>query len=229
MAIKTYRRGAAVQLTAHFNSEEFDCQSGKKSGCNCKCGCTQTFVDTKLVRKLEILRRWVYAAVGLNSGYRCKTHNRCQGGSSNSYHMKGQAADIRCSAVSAATLAKRAQELGFTGIGLYSNRIHVDTRSKRYFYRVNSKGREIAVCTHGGTKKKCPYQLGTATLRIGSTGTSVRALQWILNWAGYKCDVDGDFGPNTAKVVEAFQSDMLLKVDKIAGLETLTAIREVYE
>ena len=143
--------------------------------------------------------------------------------------MRGQAADIRCSAVSAATLAKRAQELGFTGIGLYSNRIHVDTRSKRYFYRVNSKEREVAVTTHGGTKRKCPYKLGTATLRIGSTGTSVRALQWILDWAGYNCRVDGDFGSATAKALEEFQRDMLLKVDAVAGPETLTAVREVYE
>lgn len=229
MSINSYRRGAAIQLTAHFNSKEFDCQSGKKSGCNCKCGCTQTLVDTKLVRKLEILRRWVNAAVGLNSGYRCKTHNKCQKGSTNSYHTKGQAADIRCSAVSAATLAKRAQELGFSGIGLYSNRIHVDTRSKKYYFRVNSSGKETAVTTHGGTKKKCPYQLGTATLRIGSTGTSVRALQWILDWAGYDCKVDGDFGPNTAKALEAFQRDMLLKDDAVAGPATLGAAREVYE
>ena len=143
--------------------------------------------------------------------------------------MRGQAADIRCSAISAATLARRAQELGFTGIGLYSNRIHVDTRSKRYYYRVNSKGREIAVSTHGGARKKCPYQLGTATLRIGSTGTSVRALQWVLNWAGYNCKVDGDFGSGTAKALEAFQRDMLLTVDAVAGPETLTAVREVYE
>ena len=224
MSIKTYRRGAEVQLTANFNSREFDC----KGGSCCRCGCDDTPIDTKLYRKLQILRNHA-GKIGVNSGYRCKAHNRCQGGSSNSYHMRGQAADIRCSAISAATLARRAQELGFTGIGLYSNRIHVDTRSKRYFYRVNSSGREIAVTTHGGAKKKCPYQLGTATLRIGSTGTSVRALQWILDWCGYDCRVDGDFGPATAKALEAFQRDMLLKVDIIAGLETLTAIREVYE
>ena len=226
MAIKTYRRGAAAQLTAHFNSREFDCKGSK--GC-CSCGCTATLVDTKLVRKLQVLRRWPDASVGVNSGYRCKAHNRCQGGSTNSFHTKGQAADIRCSAVSAATLARRAQELGFTGIGLYSNRIHVDTRSKKYYFRVNSSGREIAVATHGGTKKKCPYQLGTATLRIGSTGNNVRALQWILDWMGYSCGVDGDFGSKTAKAVEAFQRDMLLKVDAVAGPETLTAVREVYE
>ena len=224
MATKIYRRGAEVQLTANFNTREFDC----KGGSCCRCGCTSTPIDTKLYRKLQILRNHAGKLI-VNSGYRCKTHNKCQGGSSNSYHMKGQAADIRCSAVSAATLAKRAQELGFTGIGLYSNRIHIDTRSKKYYFRVTSSGKETAVSTHGGTKKKCPYQLGTATLRIGSTGTSVRALQWILDWAGYDCRVDGDFGSATAKALEAFQRDMLLKVDGVAGTETLTAVREVYE
>lgn len=225
MAIKTYRRGAAVQLTAHFNSREFDCKGGK--GC-CGCGCSSTPIDSRLVRKLEILRNWLGKSVVINSGYRCKTHNKCQGGSSSSYHTKGQAADIRCSAVSAATLAKRAQELGFTGIGLYSNRVHVDTRSKKYYFRVNTSGKETGVATHSGTKKKCPYQLGTATLRIGSTGTRVRALQWLLDWMGYDCVIDGDFGPNTAKTVEAFQRDMLLEVDGVAGPATLGVVQEVY-
>jgi len=225
MPIKTYRRGAAIPLTANFNSREFDC----KGGACCRCGCTSTPVDTKLVRKLQVLRRWLDASVGVNSGYRCKIHNRCQGGSSNSYHMRGQAADIRCSAVSAATLAKRAQELGFTGIGLYSNRIHVDTRSKKYFYRVNSSGREIAVTTHGGTRRKCPHQLRAATLRVGSTGTSVRALQWILDWAGYPCGVDGDFGKKTEAALKAFQKDMYLDDDGIAGPATIAVVREVYE
>lgn len=224
MSVRTYRRGASEQLTANFSSREFDC----KGGSCCSCGCKSTPIDTRLYRKLQVLRNHAGKVV-VNSGYRCKIHNRCQGGSTNSYHMKGQAADIRCSAVSAATLAKRAQELGFTGIGLYSNRIHVDTRSKKYYYRVNSSGREIAVSTHGGTKKKCPYQLGMATLRVGSTGTSVRALQWILDWAGYDCRVDGDFGSATANALEAFQRDMLLEADAVAGPATLTAIREVYE
>ena len=32
----------------------------------------------------------------VNSGYRCAKHNREVGGATNSQHMKGEAADIRC-------------------------------------------------------------------------------------------------------------------------------------
>ncbi len=223
MSVIKYKRGSAVQLTASFNLREFDC----KGGSCCGCGCTTTLVDTRLVRKLQVLRRQLgNKPIIINSGYRCPTHNRCQGGASSSYHTKGQAADIRCTGVSAAAIAKKAQELGFTGIGDYGNRVHVDVRKGKYFYRHN--GREVAVSTHGGVRKQSPYTLSTRTLRRGSTGNDVRAAQWILNWAGYTCTVDGVFGKKTEAAVKAFQKDMLLEADGVIGKLTLGAMREVY-
>lgn len=63
------------------------------------------------------------------------------------------------------------------------------------------------------------------TLSRGSMGDDVRALQQKLKDLGYLSGaVDGDFGNKTKKAVEAFQKDMGLKVDGIAGRETLTML-----
>ena len=223
MAIKRYERGAGTQLTANFNQREFDCHGN--SSC-CKCGCKETLVDTKLIRKLQVLRNRIGVPISINSGYRCVAHNKCQGGASASQHTYGKAADIRCS-LSPTQLAKAAQEVGFTGIGRYSNRVHVDTRAVKYYYTVTSTGRELPKSTHGGKQMRCPYALGNKSLRRGSTGTAVRAVQWIINWAGYPCSVDGSFGSKTESALRNFQRDMMLAADGIVGANTRAALSEV--
>lgn len=45
-----------------------------------------------------------------------------------------------------------------------------------------------------------------ATLRIGSSGSDVTTLQTLLSSHGYKCTIDGSFGPGTEKQVKAFQT-----------------------
>lgn len=54
---------------------------------------------------LERIRALVGKPISINSGYRNVTHNRRVGGSTNSQHMKGQAADIECIGSSNSTLA----------------------------------------------------------------------------------------------------------------------------
>jgi peptidoglycan hydrolase-like protein with peptidoglycan-binding domain len=48
---------------------------------------------------------------------------------------------------------------------------------------------------------------GSRTLKVGSTGSDVRALQRYLDSAGYDTDVDGQFGPGTRGSVLAFETD----------------------
>lgn len=69
------------------------------------------------------------------------------------------------------------------------------------------------------------------TLKFGSKGAEVQALQQQLHDAGYQIDVDGDFGHDTEKVVIKFQKDYHLTTDGIAGpnvknklLEALTPV-----
>ncbi len=68
-----------------------------------------------------------------------------------------------------------------------------------------------------------------AALKRGSKGNDVKELQTALNRAGANppLDVDGDFGPLTEQVVKSFQQAVGIKVDGIAGPETIAAILAV--
>lgn len=225
MALIRYERGKSVPVTANFRSGEYDCK-GKR------CRCTVTRVDSRLARKLQMLRRLTGRAITITSGNRCATHNRDVGGASSSYHLstKGKAADIVVSGMTPAQTAKLAQEIGFTGIGRYDGTagrfVHVDVRPVPYYWH-NTTGTDRPVGGHGGTKPLNPYAIGSATLRSGSKGSDVRALQWILDRFGYNCAVDGEFGPATERAVKEFQRDLLLDADGIVGPDTRTALLEV--
>ena len=64
------------------------------------------------------------------------------------------------------------------------------------------------------------------TVRRGSRGAAVRAVQSRLRARGWAITVDGDFGPRTEAVVEAFQLEKLGRraVDGIAGPNTWRAL-----
>ena len=63
------------------------------------------------------------------------------------------------------------------------------------------------------------------TLRLGSTGTDVRALQQRLAELGFSPGkVDGKFGPGTEAAVMGFQRGQSLLADGVAGPRTLTAL-----
>lgn len=63
------------------------------------------------------------------------------------------------------------------------------------------------------------------TLRVGSSGSEVRALQQKLLAAGFDPKgVDGKFGANTRAAVERYQRSKGLAVDGVAGNDTLRAI-----
>lgn len=64
----------------------------------------------------------------------------------------------------------------------------------------------------------------TELLRNGSHGLDVRNLQAALALAGFKVNVDGDFGDNTEAVVRAYQRKVGLVVDGIAGPKTLASL-----
>mgnify|MGYP000101818013 FL=1 len=65
-----------------------------------------------------------------------------------------------------------------------------------------------------------------ATLRLGSQGPAVVALQRALATAGYYLtdDIDGDFGPVTEAAVETYQLAHSLDVDGVAGPVTLAEL-----
>lgn len=63
-------------------------------------------------------------------------------------------------------------------------------------------------------------KLTDATLREGSTGSAVKALQVQLRRYGYSLTVDGSFGPATSSAVRSFQSSKGLTVDGVVGPNT---------
>lgn len=75
------------------------------------------------------------------------------------------------------------------------------------YYATNKKGKKV---------KKTRYYL-----KQGDTGTQVKLLQQFLNWFGdYNLDVDGDYGPKTAKAVADFRKKTKLTKTKLASLAT---------
>ena len=64
-----------------------------------------------------------------------------------------------------------------------------------------------------------------ATLRNGSRGSAVTALQEMLNGLGFESGkADGIYGPKTEAAVKRFQEANSLTVDGIAGEQTLTTL-----
>jgi hypothetical protein len=62
---------------------------------HCSC-CGQGIVDGELLGKLNKTRYYYGHPIHVNSGFRCKKHNKKSGGKSTSSHLKGMAADLRC-------------------------------------------------------------------------------------------------------------------------------------
>ena len=148
MAVKSYKKGNAVQLSTNFDSTEFDCHG---SGC-----CSLTLIDEKLVKYLQKIRDHFGKPINVSSAYRCSSHNKNVGGVTGSRHTKGEAADIYINGVAPAEIAKYAESIGILGIGLYETNadgffVHVDTRtSKSFWYGQSEKYRS----TFGGTAIK---------------------------------------------------------------------------
>jgi len=72
-------------LTKNFSRREFAC----------KCGCGFDDVNKGLVHRLQVVRDIIQVRMIINSGCRCKTHNKNEGGESVSFHLIGEAADWR--------------------------------------------------------------------------------------------------------------------------------------
>ncbi len=72
----------------------------------------------------------------------------------------------------------------------------------------------------------CPTTgtVSSQRLQRDDVGEDVRSLQQALRTAGYELDVDGEFGPGTEQAVEAYQRDLGLEVDGIAGPATLRSL-----
>ena len=124
--IKTFsmKTDSDKKLSEHFTVREFACHDGSDT----------VKIDMQLIRQLETIRaHFGGKPIHINSAYRTPEHNAKVGGSKNSYHMKGMAADIVVQGVDSRTVAQYAESLGINGIGWYEAKkfTHLDNRSRR--------------------------------------------------------------------------------------------------
>jgi uncharacterized protein YcbK (DUF882 family) len=111
----------------HFNRSEFACKCGRY------CNGFPVEPDRELVKLLDQIRAHYGKPARVNSGIRCKTHNKNVGGASNSQHLYGTAADLYIEGVSPSNLYSYVQTLipNTGGIGLYSWGCHIDVRATK--------------------------------------------------------------------------------------------------
>ena len=129
--VKTYSKKGVGNKTILIN--------GKKSNFKikefaCKDGADEIKIDDELIEKLQIMRSYFNSPITINSGYRTVSHNKAVGGSQNSQHLLGKAADIVVKGVAPAKVAEFAKKIGFTGVGTYKDFVHVDTRLKTSYW-----------------------------------------------------------------------------------------------
>ena len=132
--IKTYPYCDDMQLSPHFNVQEFRCKCGKAH---------DILVAEELVDKLEILfSKLNCSKIILTSGHRCSMQDRSVGGSGTGQHVNGNAADICCygqdgQPISSKIVCCTAQDIGFGGIANITKEYiytHVDVRTSNIWY-----------------------------------------------------------------------------------------------
>lgn len=114
-----------TKLSENFTAFEFKCKDGSR----------EIKIDSRLIQKLQKLRNLLKRPIKIISGYRTESYNNLINGAKNSYHCKGMAADISVSGLENYKLALYAANVGFTGIGIYNDYVHVDVRDDYYYWK----------------------------------------------------------------------------------------------
>lgn len=128
-----------MKLTKNFNKKEFDSKDGSPMP-------PEVLLNIqKLAIQLQALRDVLSAPIRINSGYRSPEHNKAIGGSKNSQHVLGKAADIRVNGKTPKQMYDVIEGMIASGdmlqggLGLYDTFVHYDIRKtkSRWDYRKN--------------------------------------------------------------------------------------------
>lgn len=116
-----------VRVSENFMLDEFQCPC-----------CKQVKLHPKLLSLAQELRKVINAPIvpttllGFAGAYRCEERNTRAGGAPNSFHLYGMAIDVAVdpTGLTAGEFADRAIDVGFKGIGIYSQSgfVHIDCR-----------------------------------------------------------------------------------------------------
>lgn len=118
------KKDGSKSLTNHFKVKEFACQDGSDT----------IFIARELPIVCEYIRMRCGKSITINSAYRTTTHNKKVGGTTNSQHLYGTAADLKKpSGFTPAKMASIAREImpDWGGVGIYDWGIHVDVRKEK--------------------------------------------------------------------------------------------------
>ena len=120
-----------MKLTINFNLSEFQSKDGSPMPSNVLANVRE------LANALQTIRASIGVPLNINSAYRSPEHNKRVGGSPNSQHLLGKAADLSNLKLPPAQLAEVIEELisrGYIpegGIGIYNTLVHYDIRGNK--------------------------------------------------------------------------------------------------
>jgi uncharacterized protein YcbK (DUF882 family) len=119
------------EAVSYFKISEFDSKDGAEMPYDVKMNVIE------LIDNLNVLRQELGSPLYVNSGYRSPEHNKSIGGSLNSQHLTGKAADIRSNEYTPKQIKEKIEELIKVGkmkqggLGLYPTFCHYDIRGKK--------------------------------------------------------------------------------------------------
>ena len=201
----------------NFKKAEFKCPCGKCNGYG-------KGIQTTLLITLQALRN-EYGKLDVTSGYRCPAHNKEVGGSSNSKHMDGAAADFyvagfnsQSKRVSVVNELKKTKYYNYAYTNVNGNHknmgnaVHVDTKlvdpdNDTTFETFKNSLKEILNANDNNLLSKTP----TISTGTGWNHKAVKPLQIYLQSLGYdlgSCGVDGEFGKDMKACIKKYQSDV---------------------
>ena len=206
----------------NFKKNEFKCPCGKCNGYG-------DGIASSLLATLQKLRD-KYGKLQITSGYRCESHNKEVGGSTNSKHTKGQAADFYIEGFnSQSKRVDMVNELKKTKYYNYSytnvngnhpnmgNVVHIDTKlvdpeeDTAYKTFVKDLQEAIGANVDGIAGPETLSKTPTISTSTGWNHKAVRPLQVYLQSLGYdlgECGVDGQFGKDMKACTKKYQKDV---------------------
>lgn len=95
--------------------------------------CGENKCQQELIDLLDELREEIGRPITLNSAYRCEVHDKAEGGKGR--HQTGYAADVRVeNSTERYEIVRLGFLVGFTGIGVAKNFVHLDVVPKTAGY-----------------------------------------------------------------------------------------------
>ena len=208
----------------NFKKAEFKCPCGKCNGYG-------EGIATTLVETLQELRN-KYGKLQITSGYRCVAHNKAVGGSTNSKHTKGQAADFyldgfnnQSNRVNMVNELKKTKYYNYSYTNVNGNHpnmgnvVHLDTKLEdtddAYKTFVRDLQEAIGANVDGIAGSETLSKTPTISTSTGWNHKAVRPLQVYLKSLGYdlgKCGVDGKFGKDMKACIKKYQKDQGLSI-----------------